>query len=170
MFNVLDSSAFVCQRGWKSRGKNRFTAESSFDAPSLLVATVIFGKIVDQSSSTYPGGLSTFCFFAAARTFISFVALMVAHGISTGITMPLRPVLAEQILEKSKASEGVGRLFGILGLAYISGPPLVGEFCARTIIYYIQPFQFTLSDQSLNLRDKNEWWSGYSLEFAYRGR
>ena len=136
----------------------------SFDAPSLLVATVIFGKII----VFYQVG---FLFFAAARTFTTFVALMLAHGIATGDTMPLsRPVLAEQILEKSKASEGVGRLFGILGLAYISGPPLVGEFCARTIIYYIQPFQFTLSDQSLNLRDKNEWWSGYSLEFAYRGR
>ena len=32
----------------------------------------------------------------------------------------------------------------------------------------IQLFQFTLSDQSFKPLDKTEWWSGYSLEFAYK--
>ena len=107
----------------------------SIREPSCLIAILLLGKIVDYFSSHrlefYQVGFLLFAvsqtFTAAARTFASFVALMVVHGIATGVTIPLRPVLAEQILGKNRASEGVGLLFGILGFAYISGPPLAGE-------------------------------------------
>ena len=108
----------------------------SVEAPSSLIALLLFAKIVDYFSSRrlqfYQMAFLLFAVSltstAAASTFASFVALMVAHGIASGVTMPLRPVLVEQILGKGKASEGVGFLFGIVGFAYISGPPLVGEF------------------------------------------
>lgn len=115
----------------------------SVEAPSSLIALLLFAKIVDYFSSHrlqfYQMGFLLFAVsltsIAAASTFVSFVALMVAHGIASGVTTPLRPVLAEQILEQDKASEGVGFLFGILGFAYISGPPLVGEFITTLTLH-----------------------------------
>lgn len=108
----------------------------SVEAPSSPIALLLFAKIVDYFSSHrlqfYQMGFLLFAVsltsMAAASTSASFVTLMMAHGIASGVTMPLRSVLVEQILEKDKASGGVGFLFGILGFAYISGPPLVGEF------------------------------------------
>ena len=106
------------------------------EAPSCLIALLLFAKIVDYFSSHrlqfYQMGflllaVSQTC-MAAATTFASFVTLMGAHGLASGVAIPLKPVLAEQISGKNRASEGIGFLFGILGFAYISGPPLAGEF------------------------------------------
>lgn len=115
----------------------------SVEAPSTLVAVLLLVKIVDYFSSHrlqfYQMGFLLFAvsqtFTAEARTFASFVALMVAYGLASGVAVPLKSVLAEQILGKDRASEGVGFLFEILGFAYISDPPLVGEFFFPDGIY-----------------------------------
>ncbi len=114
----------------------------SIEAPSSVIAVLLLGKIVEYFSSSrlkfYQVGFLLYAvsqtFIATARSFASYAALMVAHGIATGLVMPLRPVLAEELLGKNRASEGVGLLFGILGFAYIIGPPLAGEF-SRTLIF-----------------------------------
>lgn len=108
------------------------------EAPSVLVTVLLFGKIDDYFSSYrlefYQAGILIYAvvhtFMAAARPYSVFITLMVLHGIATGIVISLRPVIAEQILGKERASEGVGMLFGILGFAYIIGPPLVGKVLA----------------------------------------
>ena len=102
--------------------------------PCRLLSAISFGKVFDH----FPGNRLVYfqlgilalgmvqTFLTVARSFPSFVALMVCHGVCSGMLYPLQPVLVEDITGKQKASQGLGIYCGLVAIPYTIGSPLAG--------------------------------------------
>ena len=107
---------------------------------SSSVFSFFTGKLADRFSShrvqifqlAMIGVAASTCLLSAASSFQSFIALMAMYGAFDSGFVLLRPVVAEDLVGSSKASRGVGLMFGALGFAYLSGIQLAGKWLFST--------------------------------------